>query len=190
MSGTETDRAAAPRWQDDPVLMAVFRYWHAKRGGRAMPSRTDIDPTEIQPQVLPHIVITEVVEAPERRRFRFRLSGTALKSQVGLDLTGKFVDELNPNKRYAAYIEGVYGAVIATRRPVFSSSVAVGTCLDVYRTTRRLMCPLSRDGSAVDMFLTGQTFQAIGDGEAPTLTYADDFKSGPTAVIDPDAPLA
>ena len=184
---SQSGQAASPaRWQDDPVLLAVLRYWRKKRGDRAMPSRADIDPTEIEPQVLPHVIITEVIEADGRRRFRFRLSGTALKDSVGLDLTGRFVDKLNPNKRYAAYIEGLYGTVIVTRRPVFSSSMAVGSRLDAYRTTRRLMCPLSHDGAHVDMFLTGQTFQAIGDSEVPTLTYAEDFKPGPTEVIDPE----
>jgi hypothetical protein len=165
--------------------MAVFRYWLRKRGTRAMPSRADIDPTELDPQVLPHLILTEVVETPARRRFRFRLSGTGLKDAVGLDLTGKFIDELNPNKSYADYIEGLYNIGIATRWPVFSTSVAVGARIDVYRTTRRLMCPLSRDGARVDMFLTGQTFQTIGENEVPTMTYAEDFRPGATEVIDP-----
>jgi len=177
---------AADRWQDDPILLALFRYWRRKRGERAMLSRADIDPTEIDPQVLPHIVITEVVESSGLRRFRFRLSGTAMKDSVGLDLTGRFVDEFNPNRRYAAYIEGLYGTAIETRRPVFSSSMAVESRLYASRTTRRLMCPLSHDGARVDMFLTGQTFQAIGDGPAPTSTYAEDFQPGPTEVIDPE----
>jgi hypothetical protein len=173
-------------WRDDPVLLGVFGYWQSKRRGRPMPARSDIDPLELGPKVLPHILLTETVRGQDRLRFRFRLAGTAVIEAAGLELTGRFVDTLNPNKRYAAYIDGLYHQVMAARRPVFSTSVAFGPRSEASRLTRHLMCPLSTDGVLVDMFLTGQTSETSGTSNVPSLTYAETFSIGPTVVVAED----
>jgi len=175
----------AVRWQDDPVLAAIYAYWDAKRAGRAMPARRDIDPTELDPQVLPHVVLTEALAEGGKWRYRFRLAGTALKSALGLDITGRYVDVLNPNKRYATYIEGLYLKAMEARRPVFSSSMAIAADAASRRFTRRLICPLSSDGVAAAMFLCGQTFQAFGAEPLPTMTYAERFDPGIVGIIPP-----
>lgn len=174
---------AAIRWRDDPVLAAIYAYWDAKRAGKLMPSRRDIDPVELGPLALPHVILTETVVEDGRRRFRFRLAGTALKQALGLDITGHYIDAANPNKKYAAYIEGIYTKAMDAKRPVFASSTAMTTDASARRLTRRLICPLSNDGSEVNMFLCGQTFQAFGIGPLPTMTYADRFDPGVVEII-------
>ncbi len=174
---------AATRWQDDPVLAAIYAYWDAKRAGRPMPARRDIDPVELGPLALPHVILTETMVEDGRRRFRFRLAGTALKQALGLDITGHYIDAANPNKLYAAYMESVYTKAMDARRPVFSSSVAMTADASSRRQTRRLICPLSNDGVAVNMFLCGQTFQSHGMEPLPTMTYADRFDPGIVEVI-------
>jgi hypothetical protein len=171
------------RWQEDPILAAIYAYWDAKRAGRAMPSRRDIDPVELGPQVLPHVILTEARSEGGRWRFRFRLAGTALKQALGLDITGRYVDAVNPNKRYAAYIESLYCKAMEARRPVFSSSVAMAADAASRRFTRRLICPLSNDGVAATMFLCGQTFQAFGAEPAPTMTFAERFGPGIVEIL-------
>ena len=171
-------------WQDDPILAAIFAYWDRKRAGRTMPARGDIDPVELGPKVLPHVLITEALNEQGRWRYRFRLAGTALKEALGLDITGNYIDVLNPNRRYAAYIENLYGKVMETRRPVFSSSVAMTMDSRSRRTTCRLICPLSADGSMVNMFLCGQTFQSFGAEPVPTMTFADRFNEGVVEVVE------
>jgi hypothetical protein len=173
-------------WRDDPILIGVFDYWQSKRRGRPMPARADVDPLELGPKVLPHVLLTEAVREQDRLRFRFRLAGTAMTAAAGLELTGRFVDTLNPNKRYAAYIDGLYNQVMVARRPVFSTSLALAARGEASRLTRRLMCPLSSDGVDVDMFLTGQTSQTTGVSNIPSLTYADSFSIGPTVVVTDD----
>ena len=42
------------------TLSALFRYWEKKRGGRAMPARRDIDPIEMGPKLLPHLMLCEL----------------------------------------------------------------------------------------------------------------------------------
>ena len=171
------------QWLQDPVLAKALRYWQSKMPAGRLPGRAAIDPLELDGTLLPHIVLTEVVMDGGRRRFRFRLSGTAMSAAAGLELTGQFVDTLNPNKKYAAYIEGIYGLAMDTRRPVYSESLALATRASATRTTRRLTCPLANDGATVDMFFTAQTFGDRGGGDAPSLTFADSFQAGPTVVV-------
>jgi len=172
-------------WARDVVLQLALRYWRSKCAADRLPARADIDPLELDPSLLPHVVLTEVVQADGRRRFRFRLSGTAVSAAAGLELTGQFVDTLNPNKQYAAYIEGLYDLAIEARRPVYSESLAMAARAAATRTTRRIFCPLSSDGIVVDMCLGVQTFGDTGGIEPPSLTYADSFRAGPTIVIRP-----
>jgi hypothetical protein len=171
------------RWQDDAVLSAIYAYWDAKRAGRPMPARRDIDPVELGPSVIPHVLLTEAQIEDGRLRFRFRLAGTALKESLGLDITNRYIDVLNPNKKYAAYIEGLYRKAMEARRPVFASSMAITLDAASRRLTRRMICPLSNDGVAVNMFLCGQTFQAFGADPPPTMTYADRFDPGIVEIV-------
>jgi hypothetical protein len=41
-------------------LRVAYAYWEAKRDGRLMPSRSDIDPTDI-PKLLPYVTLIEVL---------------------------------------------------------------------------------------------------------------------------------
>src|SRR5215469_5086608 len=72
-----------------PTLVALHRYWDGKRGGRMMPSRRDLDPSEIV-KLLPHIYMVDVLRDP--LRFRYRLIGTAICAFLGRDYTGRAVD--------------------------------------------------------------------------------------------------
>ncbi len=170
-------------WLHDPVLAQALRYWGGKCREGLLPARAAIDPLELDGALLPHIVLTELVMMGSRRRFRFRLAGTAMTTAAGLELTGLFVDALNPNKKYAAYIEGIYDLAMEQRRPVYSESLAMAARTMAARRTRRLTCPLASDGRTVDMFFSAQTFEEQGGAQAPSLTFADSFLAGPTIVV-------
>lgn len=76
----------------DPILTALFDHWNGRRCGRVMPDGRDIDPTEMPPALLPHVVLCDLIGAAER--VRFRLIGTAIVERVGNDHTGLFIDEV------------------------------------------------------------------------------------------------
>ena len=59
----------------DPILIQGREWWESARGGRAMPGRKNFDPVEAPPEMLPHILLADVVWTP-RLRFRYRLIGT------------------------------------------------------------------------------------------------------------------
>lgn len=165
----------------DSRLKRLFAYWNSLRRDREMPARADIDPTAMGADLLPWIALTEVVDGGAR--FRFRLCGTGLAGIAGLDLTGHYIDELNPNAAYAAYIIGLYRLAIERRRPVYSETAYVVTTTSPKRRTERLICPLSEDGMTVTMCIAGQVSAEIGAGIYPTLTYADAFHPGRTEVL-------
>ena len=66
-------------------------YWQAKREGRAMPRRADIDPVDLT-DLLPDLLLGDYEASPFR--VRFRLVGTRLAEIHGLDFTGHYLDQL------------------------------------------------------------------------------------------------
>ena len=156
-----SDRGAArppcrpPTVIDDAILSWTWAYWDRLRADRPMPLPAAIDPLDIRPDVLPQMMLTDVLEGA--RRFRFRLFGTGLADAAGFDQTGLHLDELRVTEDYRAYLIGLFNDVCGQALPLFTVS-------DFLRderytmATKRLMLPLSDDGAAVDRVLTVQTF--------------------------------
>jgi hypothetical protein len=137
----------------DPRLHAVLRYWSDKRGDEPMPSRRQIDPLELGPAILPHLMLVDVESGP---RFRYRLFGTAVSEAFGTDPTGQYIDVVMVGQ-YKDFLLGLYGDLVTMKKPVYSTSI-YGTRRDQKMWTQRLMLPLSSDGDAVDMVLACQVF--------------------------------
>src|SRR5262245_40216954 len=73
-----------------PACIFLREYWEAKRGTRAMPSRTEISPAQLK-EHLGWVMILEVL--PGARDFRYRLIGTLVTQYFSNDSTGKTVME-------------------------------------------------------------------------------------------------
>ncbi len=143
-------------------VRALHGYWQAKRGARAMPSRADIDPTELK-QFLPHLILIDVVADP--RRYIYRLVGTHEVDMRGMDPTGKAVKD-------AFYAES------ADHTLVFLDHVARTRAPALYRGTYQpsstrtqtedtIFLPLSNDGETVNMILVYGHIQWLKDEEKP-----------------------
>jgi hypothetical protein len=150
---------------DDPVLLSLFRYWEARRDGRPMPERRDIDPLGMERAVLPFVALAEFVEGG--RRIRYRLVGTEIVRRFDLDFTGRHTDEFLSGS-YLAFINELYRQMREHRTPIYSES-AFHWDVAGHRLTRRIFLPLG--DTDVRMALIGQTF---GDGysnaEAPRVS--------------------
>jgi len=136
-------------WQASchPDMLKVLAYWEGKRGDRAMPSRGDIDPSEIV-SFLPYIMLVDVV--PDERRFVYRLVGTGEVEVRGNDPTGKPVAEAY----FAASADGAlknYEAVCRTRAPLYE--VDHFQVVDRYVGESNLFLPLSDDDETVNMVM-------------------------------------
>lgn len=77
---------------------AFFRpllvYWEERRNGRTAPRRADLDPLDLPPSLLPHVLLIEVERDP--LDFRYRLAGTAADTIHGQSLKGVRILDLRP----------------------------------------------------------------------------------------------
>ena len=132
-----------------PVSRLLYEYWRSKLHGRAMPRRADIDPTEIDPQVLPSISLVEVVA--DDRRYVYRLSGTNDVEVRGFDATGKSVREgfFGPS---AADSLACYDRVVELKGPIIDPS-GFKNANGRFIAEETIFLPLSDDGANVNKIL-------------------------------------
>lgn len=141
-----------------PDAMALLEYWNGKRGGRAMPDRADINPSDLV-RLLPSLGIIEAIDGG--RDFRFRLYGSMLADQTGIDRTGELFSELEPaphsqlsaaetRKRWL----DVAQMALAAARPVFVTMKLVATDR-VSRVAHAVVLPMTAGGETVAQFLGG-----------------------------------
>src|SRR4051794_22256526 len=139
--------------QLDPMLSTFYRYWEACCGSRAVPRRSDIDPSDIR-ALLPNLQLVDVVDRGQR--FRFRLVGTAIVTAYGDEMTGRFFDEIMPPDRLARAL-GYHRLVCETKRPVYVRA-AYATFENGEIVARRIIAPLSNDSISVNMTIAVQSF--------------------------------
>lgn len=146
-----------------PETVTLYEYWRAKCGTRRMPSRADLDPLEIPPRLLPCISLVEVVN--DRRRYVYRLVGTADVQVRGWDPTGKSVTEgfFGPDVQN---VLACYDKVVATGAPLLDTEPFVATN-GRYATEETIFLPLSDDGREVNKILVFSPFRDVLDPNAP-----------------------
>ncbi|HZL59043.1 MAG TPA: PAS domain-containing protein [Stellaceae bacterium] len=141
----------------DSVLKPAYDYWRSKRGGRTIPRRRDIEPTEI-PRLLPNIQITELLDGG--KRIRFRLAGSAIVHAYGSELAGKHFDEIFTGERLK-FAEENYRIMCERKRPVLVVN-RYHSARDVELICNRLIMPLSDDDATVNQCLTAMSFEFPG----------------------------
>jgi hypothetical protein len=116
-----------------------------------LPGRQHIDPTDI-PDLLPYVTLIEVVPQPDGDpRYRIRLAGTQVVELLGVDGTGKFVDEILTTPEGAAIIR-TYKDMLESKVPQPLHGALRGHGRD-HIPFQRVAFPLARDGINVDMLL-------------------------------------
>ena len=136
-----------------PEITRALRYWRAKRGERALPSRADIDPLDLSAD-LPRVMMAEVTYDP--LDFRYRVAGTGTFRVHGEELTGKHPRELQPPE-FGALIYRHYCEAVTRRAPILHLiQLNVG---DVESSYARIILPLSNDGQTVDRLLTVECYE-------------------------------
>lgn len=124
----------------------MFQYWTGKKAGRQMPSRADLDPSEIK-DLLPNVILTRLEYGPFR--VLYKLIGTRAVENAGMDYSGRYLDELDFVSEFGTDWPGTYRIIADTREPVF------GLCQirftdGVIKPYVVAMFPLSSDGVQVD----------------------------------------
>jgi hypothetical protein len=164
---------------ENPLHRQIYAYWQQKRGSRRMPSRADIDPTEI-PRLLPNLLISEYLPEGEVGRWRYRLAGTAIAAAFGRNPTGRYIDELTKGD-YRAFIERIHRMVREDQRALFCASEYTGA-RDIPMSAKRLLLPLTTDGQQVDQIITLLVFR-LGTGLPAVIEL--DRTEGTTKHADP-----
>jgi len=137
-----------------PVLKALMDFWTLKRDERgALPGRADICPTAIKP-LLPHIALADVEDGGNN--FRFRLFGTRIVEDSGIDLTGRtWRDEPGHDKAIERS-----RILVESHEPYYLTGVSAKWSPRTYKCYSTLALPLAKDGVNVDMVLYGVVFTA------------------------------
>lgn len=138
-----------------PVVKAVARYWHEKRGMRAMPARADLDPCDI-PALLPHLLLLDVAQDP--LDFRYRLIGTVVDYHLREPRTGQWLSTIRHQSR-GSVMWATLESVVTRKTPVVSTIPYVGPHAD-FKLSEDIILPLSDDGCTVNMMLVAVAYVA------------------------------
>lgn len=141
----------------NPTLVFLKDYWDRKRGARPMPSRADINPSEMK-QHLGWVVLADVV--PGFTDFRYRTIGTRLSGYFAPTSTGKLITEV-----FHSQGEAVVNAMLAPYRKCARDRVvlhawgAADWIGRAFLDFESLYLPLSDDGLTANMVLGAVTFE-------------------------------
>jgi hypothetical protein len=164
--GSEASAGTGSRANDaapsTPVAQQLLAYWRSKLRGRKAPRREDILPEELG-GLLPWVILVEVVGAPPK--LRVRLAGTGVVREYGVEMTGKFLDDLDMGGMRNRSLEDHWRAVRECC-PVWGS-------FDFQKqdgrwvSYERITLPLSADGKSVNMLLCGARMHGAGAQAQP-----------------------
>jgi len=94
--------------------------WQRGRGDGAWPSEDLIDPVELRP-ALGTLLVCEPLE--DLSDFRIRLYGSRLALDMGRDLTGSYISDVDPGSYVTTFYLACYRAVATRGLPLFTRHV-------------------------------------------------------------------
>lgn len=143
------------------ALREAFAYWRAKCGDRAMPSRDDLDPSEMLGW-LSHTLLVDVVYENDRPQdFRFRLVGTDVVERYGKEFTGRTLSALDLDGKSPEILDEYRRTVDRSRPQYFIDEFVQHSGRPMHY--ERLLMPLSDDGQNINM-LFGVQKSLFDDG--------------------------
>jgi hypothetical protein len=154
-SGLIESSAALPD-DCDARIRSLYDYWRSIHPAAGLPGRQHVEPLDLT-RLWRWLWLVDVQPAP--LRFRYRLVGTSHRTVLGVDSTGRWIDDVLPGFvemcAHADMVAVAGGAIRYCRRaPEFPTARKLSRI-------ERLLLPLARDGRTVDMLLCLSLF--IGD---------------------------
>jgi hypothetical protein len=148
-------READPISLPSRIIQSLHAYWHEKRVGGYLPSRSAIDPVDIR-HLLPHVILGTIEHNP--LRILFRLAGTRIVEFRG-EITGHYVDTIPWNEPATrAAVQQVYGMVVETRAPTFAE-IEIRNIQDSPHRIFTGLWPLASDPlGPVDTFIAAEDY--------------------------------
>lgn len=133
-----------------PTIKTLVEYWHARcRGGR-LPSRCDINPSQLK-AILPTMFI---IDCPtrEERDWTYRLIGTEIVNNEGYDKTGLSVRDYYTGSAWPL-LRHEYLQCMNDHRPMYRADRAFDRLARESFDFERIFLPLASDGRNVDMII-------------------------------------
>lgn len=134
----------------DARLTQLLADWEARRRGRTFPSRADFTPHDLK-YLIGNLSLLDVVYAP--LRFRYRIHATRLAQRIGVELTGRWADEI-PNPVHAAGARRHFTAVIEQRTPLVYRRLHEFVTDNLPHNCEILALPLASDGHTINMLMS------------------------------------
>jgi hypothetical protein len=134
----------------DAMLRELHAIWLEKCEGGRLPRRADFDLVELPPKLLPWITIFDV----EGERLHIRLVGTGIVQALGMDTTGRYLDELPHTEVLHARARWA----VANAKPFFVPDLTMVWDEDRWGRYSVLCVPLASDGAHVDKLLYLMSF--------------------------------
>jgi hypothetical protein len=153
-ANSEPARESADPGFEHPQLKALHALWCAKARDTGWPSRRDFDARALKP-FLTNISIAERVTCEGRRRYRYRLVGSAIVELFG-EATGRHLDELLKEPFLARWTAN-YDAVFAVHHPLRFTSRFELPFVN-YLDGESFAVSLSNGGAAANLVLTASYF--------------------------------
>jgi hypothetical protein len=133
---------------DNEVRSAKVRSlqrWWRENARDGIPDRANFQPFEFT-QLLPYLLIADVEHDPFR--IRYRLVGTKVVEATGLNLTGLYLDELDPTVEDEPWMDN-YALAHKSQQPVLGTTT-VKTTSGLRFVYEFGIFPLSKGGTRVD----------------------------------------
>jgi hypothetical protein len=142
-----------PIWSDiaeskSKLVRSLHAWWNDKRGEDDVPDRSALHPDEIKP-LLPCLFICDAEHKPFR--VRYRLVGTRAVEVTGVDITGRYLDELlsaEPDQPWMNHYRTAY----LSRKPLLGATT-VPTASGAMFTYEFGIFPLRNGGHAIEQFV-------------------------------------
>lgn len=134
------------------ILRNIYQYWINIKGERSMPSRADLNPADIV-KLLPHINLIDVEH--ETGRYKMRLIGTETVKAMGLDVTGKYLDEFPLIEQV---LKKNYAWLVREKCPYINFDKLKWSSKS-FMEYYALGLPLSQNGKDVNILMFGMYYQ-------------------------------
>ncbi len=157
-------------------IRELFLFWLRRRPEGGVPTRKDIDPSQIPARHLPYLFL---YQRQKDGRFQCKLIGTALAKVFGHDATGKYLDEVLP-AAMARDRHEMFARVLDTEMPIYFRGPIVLRNRHQRRFARVLL-PLSSRKSVADQVFGMARFGPV-DRQVPR-RIAEKARNEPTHVV-------
>jgi hypothetical protein len=131
-------------------LQRLLTDWEVRRHDREFPSRADFTPHDFQ-YLIGNLSLLDVRYDP--LRFRYRVHASNLARRIGMELTGKWVDEI-PNPVHADGARTHFTEVIERRTPIVYRRDHEFVIDNLPHDCEILALPLAADGRTIDMLMS------------------------------------